>query len=219
MLPLFPLSTVLFPGLPLPLHIFEPRYRHLVADLLAGPRPARFAVVAIREGRETGVDGARSLYEIGCTATLRDVSEYPDGRYDLVTVGARRFRLGRLDSARPYLRAEAELLGEGGGDETAAPEAARAVRTSFTSYLAALARRHGGEPAITGLPDDPVRLSYLVAAAMVVDLPAKQSLLAEPDAAARLTAELALLARETALLRALTSAPAPELRTSPYHPN
>ncbi len=73
-LPLFPLGTVLFPGLLLPLHIFEDRYRKLVRDLLAGPEPRRFGVIAIRKGRETGIGGISALHEVGCTATLRHTS-------------------------------------------------------------------------------------------------------------------------------------------------
>src|SRR5215472_10605580 len=103
-LPLFPLGAVLFPGLLLPLHIFEERYRQLVRDLQAGPEPRRFGVVAIRQGRETGVDGIQALYEIGCTATVRQVKELEDGRYDIVTVGTDRFRLTGLDESKPYLR-------------------------------------------------------------------------------------------------------------------
>src|SRR5258708_19585586 len=73
MLPLFPLGAVLYPGMLLPLHIFEERYRQLVQDLLEGPEPRRFGVIAIRKGRETGIDGVnglKSLYEIGCTPPL-----------------------------------------------------------------------------------------------------------------------------------------------------
>ena len=85
-LPLFPLGTVLFPGLVLPLHIFEPRYRTLVADLVALPEsePRRFGVVAIRAGREVGADGVRALHAVGCTAELRQVQRHEDGRYDIV---------------------------------------------------------------------------------------------------------------------------------------
>ena len=72
-LPLFPLGTVLYPGLLLPLHIFEERYRQLVRDLLERPEPRRFGVIAIREGRETGGDGVSALHEVGCTATVRRV--------------------------------------------------------------------------------------------------------------------------------------------------
>ena len=74
-LPLFPLGAVLYPGMLLPLHIFEERYRQLVRDLLAGSDPRRFGVIAIRKGRETGIDGVHSLYEVGCVATLRRVEQ------------------------------------------------------------------------------------------------------------------------------------------------
>src|SRR5579859_252727 len=108
-LPLFPLGTVLFPGLLLPLHIFEDRYRQLMRDLLDGPEPHRFGVIAIRRGRETGVDGIRALYEIGCIATLRQVNALDDGQYDIVTVGTHRFRLASLDDSGPYLRGQVDL--------------------------------------------------------------------------------------------------------------
>jgi uncharacterized protein len=217
-LPLFPLGTVLFPGLLLPLHIFEERYRQLVGDLLAGPEPRRFGVIAIRKGRETGVDGVSSLYEIGCTATLRRVTEHPDGRYDLVTVGTGRFRLTGLDHTGAYLRGEVEPVAEPTGDEAAAAAAASAVQRAFTGYLGALAKR-GAEVSVPDLPDEPVLLSYLVAATIVLDLPDRQELLAQPDALARLEAERTLLARETAMLGTFTSAPAPGLRNTPWNPN
>ncbi len=219
MLPLFPLGTVLYPGLLLPLHIFEERYRQLVRDLLEGPEPQRFGVIAIRKGRETGVDGVSGLYEIGCTATLRQVTELNDGRFDLVTVGTQRFRLGQLDDSQPYLRGEVDLLAEDTGDEMAAGLAAQAVQRAFRSYLDALARRGVTKVSLPDLPDEPNALSYLVAATIIVDLSDRQALLAEPDAASRLTAERALLSRETTMLRSLTSTPAPDLRYSPYNPN
>ncbi|HEY3981528.1 MAG TPA: LON peptidase substrate-binding domain-containing protein [Streptosporangiaceae bacterium] len=241
MLPLFPLGTVLYPGLLLPLHIFEERYRQLVRDLLADGEGPRFGVVAIREGRETGVSGVSALYPVGCTAVLRQVQKYPDGRYDIITVGVQRFRLLAVDESRPYLRGEVELLPEEAGDPAEAQLAARAVRPAFSDYLRALASlaQHdpqqagaadtgaasNGEPADPGgvpspdLPAAPVALSYVIAALMVVDLPDKQALLAEPDAVGRLAAERAMLAKETGMLRSLTSAPAPELRYSPYSNN
>src|ERR1700722_19394604 len=205
-LPLFPLGTVLYPGLVLPLHIFEERYRELVRDLLDGPEPQQFGVIAIREGRETGIAGVRALHEIGCTAILRQVDEQEDGRYNLVTVGADRFRLLRLDDSRPYLQAEVDLLPDDTGEE----EAAR---------LAVTAARGAPGPPSPELPGEPVLLSYVVAASVVVDLPDKQALLAEPDALRRLTAERTLLLKETTLLRALTSMPAADLRNTPYSPN
>jgi Lon protease-like protein len=218
-LPLFPLGTVLFPGLLLPLHIFEERYRQLVRDLTAGPEPRRFGVIAIRQGRETGVDGIQALHEIGCTATLRQVKELDDGRYDIVTVGADRFRLLSVDDSRPYLQGEVDLLTEETGEATAAGQAARVVRDGFRAYLSALAERGVTQISAPELPTDPVTLSYLVGASMIIDLSDRQTLLAEPDALHRLAAERTLLSRELTMLRTLTATPAPDLRNSPYSSN
>ena len=218
-MPLFPLGTVLYPGLVLPLHIFEDRYRQLVRELLDGPEPRRFGVIAIRKGRETGVDGISALYEIGCTATLREVVQHDDGRFDVVTVGDQRFRLLGLDHSRPYLRGEIELLAEEAGDEAAAALAVQAVQRAFRDYLDALATHGAARVEVPDLPDEPVLLSYLVAASMIVDLSDRQVLLAERDAGRRLVAERALLARETNMLRRFTSTPATDIRSSPYNPN
>ena len=133
-IPLFPLETPLFPGVVLPLHVFEPRYRRLVADLTALPDGAqrRFGVVAIRQGWEVEhVAPAEALYDVGCTAALRMVAPQRDGGYRVAAVGADRFRLldvlvptpaGGDDEAGepPYLRAVVEWLAE----EEAAEEAA-----------------------------------------------------------------------------------------------
>ncbi|SRR6266567_3845731 len=218
-LPLFPLGTVLYPGLLLPLHIFEERYRRLVRDLLDGPRPRQFGVIAIRRGRETGVHGISALHDVGCIAAVRQVREHEDGRFDLVAVGTQRFRLTELDESLPYLQGVLDLLPDEPGDESAAALAVRAVQPAFHDYLDALAKRGVTQISAPDLPDEPVLLSYLVAASMIVDLDDKQDLLAEPDAAGRLAAERGLLSRETTLLRSLTSTPAPDLRYSPYNPN
>jgi Lon protease-like protein len=224
-LPLFPLGVVLYPGMLLPLHIFEERYRQLVRDLLDGPEPQRFGVIAIRKGRETGIDGVngmQSLYDIGCTATLRRVEQHNDGRFSLVTVGTQRFRLLGLDETRPYLQGQVELLADDvTGLESAASgaPAVQATQAAFRTYLDALAESGGATVRVAGLPDEPVLLSFVVAAAMVIDLPERQGLLAEPDALRRLEAERTLLSRETGMLRSTTSRPAPDLRYAPYNPN
>ena len=126
-IPLFPLGTPLFPGVVLPLRIFEPRYRRLMRDLLvqrAEERtPGSFGVVAIRQGWEVEqVAPAEALYDIGCTARLQSVRPLADGGFSIVTVGADRFRLLDVLVADdpPYLRAEVEWLAE----EEAAEEAA-----------------------------------------------------------------------------------------------
>jgi Lon protease-like protein len=194
-LPLFPLNTVLYPGIPLPLHVFEPRYRRLVRDLLDGPGPRRFGVVAIRRGLEVGDTERPELHGIGCVADVRRVDPYDDGRYDLLTVGGPRFRLVDVDDALPYLRATVGYLPDVAGDGAA--ENVDAVVKAFDDYADALG---GNAPDLPG--DDPVLMSYVVAAALRLDLPDKQELLTLTDAAARLRRELWLLRRETALARA-----------------
>jgi uncharacterized protein len=223
MLPLFPLSTVLFPGMRLPLHIFEERYQTLVADLLAGPEPRRFGVIAIRAGTEVGADSVAALHEVGCVAVVRQAAPTADGRYDLLTVGTDRFRLVNVDRSLPYLRGEIELLPDAAAGEPGAAEAAagtvRQVQTGFRTYLNALADQGGGVISIADLPDEPGLLSYVIGAAMIIDLPERQSLLAAPDAMARLRLERSLLVREIAILRATTSRPAPDYAHEQFSPN
>jgi Lon protease-like protein len=218
-LPLFPLGAVLYPGMLMPLHIFEDRYRQLIRDLLGGPEPRQFGVIAIRKGRETGVDGVHSLYEIGCTAALRRVDRLDDGRFDIVTVGTQRFRLLGLDDSQPYLQGEVELLAEEPVDPPAAEPAVRVVQAAFREYLDALTEWGGATVRLEELPGEPSLLSFIVAAAAVIDLPERQALLAESDTLRRLAMERALLSRETAMLRTTTSRPAPDLRNTPYNPN
>jgi Lon protease-like protein len=219
MLPLFPLGAVLYPGMLLPLHIFEERYRQLIRDLLDGTEGRRFGVIAIRKGRETGIDGVHSLYEVGCTAALRRVDRHDDGRFDIVAVGTQRFRLLRLDQTRPYLQGEVELLTEEPTDPAAAEPAVRVIQAAFREYLDALTEWGGATVRLEELPDEPELLSFIVAAAMVIDLPEHQAMLAEPDTLRRMAMQRALLSRETAMLRTTTSRPAPDLRNTPYSPN
>jgi len=218
----------------LPLHIFEPRYRQLVADLLEQPEPRRFGVIAIRKGSAgsrgddpphppkstvTGVDGVAALYDVGCVATVRQVESREDGRYDLLTVGTQRFRLLGLDKSLPYLRGEIEPLPDETGEAREAAYATRRVQEAFRGYLNLLVDRGGGVISVADLPDEPLLLSYIIAAAMIIDLPDRQSLLAAPDALARLKAERSLLTREIGMLRATTSRPAPDFNYEPFSPN
>ena len=115
-MPLFPLGTVLFPGSSMGLHIFEPRYRQLVEDLISAPPPRVFGIIAIREGHEVGADSVRALYDVGCVAALTQVERAPDGRFAIGVVGGARFRLLDVDRSRPYLQADVELLDEPLGD-------------------------------------------------------------------------------------------------------
>ena len=220
MLPLFPLGTVLFPGLVLPLHVFEERYRQLVRDLLALPEDERrFGVVCIREGREVGTDGVRGLYAVGCAAQVTQVRPYPDGRYDLMTVGSRLFRLDELHTDRPYFTGSVTWLDDPRGEEAEAELVAPVVRAAFVAYLEALGRAGAGEVDAPELPDDAQVLGHLVGATMALDLAERQELLEQPDGVARLRRGLSLLRREAVVLDVLRAVPAPELARSPASPN
>jgi uncharacterized protein len=223
LLPLFPLGTVLFPGMVLPLNVFEERYRQMVRDLLDRPEPRELGVVAIRKGREVGTQNLRELYGVGCVATLREVTPHPDGRFSLVAVGARRFRLLRTDDTLAYYQAEVEDLPEeaadGPGRDSGGAATVLAVQAAFREYLNALADKAGAVIRVADIPDEPLLLSYVVAAAMVIDVPERQALLVAPDGLTRLRAERQLLTRERAMLRLTTSRPAPDLSRGPFSPN
>ncbi|GLZ56224.1 LON peptidase substrate-binding domain-containing protein [Actinomycetospora sp. NBRC 106378] len=155
-LPLFPLGTVLLPGAPLPLHIFEPRYRQLTIDLVTGAFPGKqFGVVAVREGWGPD-DGVEGLHEVGCTAALREVRRLPDGRFDILTIGDRRFRLLSVDAtSAPYLTAEVEWLPDLEGDDPVALEPLeRAARAAHRRYCtAAWTYRRQAERDVDGVDD------------------------------------------------------------------
>lgn len=224
---LFPLGLVLYPGVVLPLHIFEERYRRLVRDLLDMQDGTRiFGVVAIKAGREVGAQGITALHEIGCTAELRYAEAYDDGRFDIIVTGMTRFRLlpesveQKVESSAP-LRAEVDLLTE--DESPAAAALAPRVARQFVAYREALLTAQGmqdeNDNQAPDLPDDPGELAYLVAAAMILDLTDKQRLLAASTVDERLRLELALLKREASMVTGLSLRPAVELPRTPYASN
>ena len=205
-IPLFPLGTVLLPGAPLPLHIFEQRYRQLVADLLDLPAEDRqFGVIAIQAGREVGVDAVDALHEIGCVAQVAATRAGADGTYELETIGTRRFRLLELDRSAAYLRGTVEWLPEPAGK---AGDLVPLVCERYISYRSELARMHGAELEPPELPGDPRLLSYLVAATVIADVRDRQTFLEQYDAAARLALESRWLLREATILRRISAVPA-----------
>jgi Lon protease-like protein len=208
-LALFPLGTVLFPGLVMPLHVFEERYRTLVRHIMEQPdgTPREFGVVAIQRGWEVNdSSGTVTLYEVGCTAEVRQITEHPDGRFDLVTVGRRRFEITEiLTSGTPYLQANVRYLPEAEGSEGDADLLGPRVLAAFRVYLG-LVRTDSADLA-EQLPDDPHVLSHLVAATASLTVADRQRLLATPDTASRLRAELKLLHREIGLLRQVRAVP------------
>lgn len=194
-LPLFPLHLVLFPGRPLPLHLFEPRYRQLLADCLEGDR--RFGVVAIKAGREAG--GCAEIFDVGTVAEIESVTPLADGRSDILTRGVRRFRVRRLLDGTDYLRAEVALLDDDDGGMLDRRRAGR-LRELLVPYLACLG---APDELLERLPSEPNELAYLAAATLQTEVPELQRLLELDSTSTRLTTILRMLRREASLLRHL----------------
>jgi Lon protease-like protein len=148
------------------------------------------------------------LHEVGCTAELRSVRELPDGRYDIDTVGGRRFRLLEIDDSQPYHRAQVEFLDEAAGPDPAG--AALRARAAWGRYQQMLGRTTG-ETAGEQLPADPRLLGYALSCTGLMDLSERQDLLAAADDTARLQQVAVLLHREAGLLAAFRAVPDPSL--------
>lgn len=224
-LPLFPLTTALVPGLVLPLHIFEPRYRMMIEELLAKPEDEReFGIIAVRENHQRGrtappsdLGSTTDFFPVGVTAVLREVERLDDGRFDIVAIGGRRFCIADIDQSAPLLRADVEFLPEppADPDDPATQRLVERATLSFERYRSALGGRldeehHEDED----MPRDPDVLSYLITAALVVDAHTRNELLAAPDALTRLQAGTVVLNRETTLISTLGAVPALDLLNS-----
>ena len=179
LLPLFPLETVLLPEEPLPLHIFEPRYRTMIAECLetkaTGKGPGEFGVVRLKE---------QAVAAVGCSARIINVTrKYEDGRLDLLTVGRRRFEILLTNDDRPYLQGAVDYFDDDGPD-TPSDEVARAAIERFGQALRKL--HHAAEMPVH-VPRPYRYLSFRLAAALPLDLDFKQQLLSLREENARLT--------------------------------
>jgi Lon protease-like protein len=203
LLPLFPLTTVLFPEMLLPLHIFEPRYRLLVRRCMDEDKP--FGVVLIRSGEEVGA--TPEPHAIGTEAKIMAFSPLSDGRSYIVVRGGRRFTVEEaIPDTEPYLVGRVRYLDEEDG-EGASARAAIAVE-AYGQYIVAVMAvtedARGDRAIVDELATVPPReAAYRIAASLAVDASERQRLLELPTDAARLEAEKNLLERETTLLRDL----------------
>lgn len=229
-LPLFPLNTVVFPGMTVPLHVFEERYRALVEELLTEPDPTQriFGTVAIREGFEVtepfgpgGGDqthGGQSLFRVGCVLQLTEAERNDDGTFDIVVVGRGRLRLSGVLTHAAYPSGEVELLGDDHDDVTA-PEMVERARSLFERYRLQLSQLHG-EDVLTGvLPKDPAYLSWTLAAITLLPLPDRQSLLEADDTHLRLAMLTRLLREEMRAMEVVPSLPAVDVARTGWSPN
>jgi Lon protease-like protein len=199
-IPLFPLHLVLFPGAHLPLHVFEPRYRQMMADVLGpddAPRAdAAFGVACIREGYEVGAPA--STHDVGCLGAVEWVQRHPDGTMDILVRGTRRFRISARPPDDPYPLAEAEFL-----EETVGPrpdEALRLARSALDRYLSVVARLTASERSEDALPEDPTMASYAAAGVLQVETTRLQQLLEAASASERLALAAKMARSEAAML-------------------
>jgi hypothetical protein len=219
-LPLFPLNTVTFPGLTLPLHIFEDRYRQMLADVAKHEGPDRmcFTVTAIREGYEVGDTGVKSLYQIGAIVQVSQITWHPDGGADISVNALSRVRITETHQEHAYLTADVEPL----PDEAAGPDAHRLMDRAlelFADYRLALFRMRGDEPLVTDLPRDPGLLSYLLAASTLIPVRQRQNMLESPGPEDRLRQLVTSLSSEISAMRAIPSLPATEVNRTGWSPN
>jgi Lon protease-like protein len=188
LLPLFPLPLVLFPGVPLPLHIFEPRYREMLADCLAGDR--RFGIVFTPEDDLDGPDRG----DVGCIALIQTAQELPDGRSNLIVLGEERFVIGRLVAdVRPYLLGEVVSYADLDEPTEAIAPFADQLRQIFERVGRAARTLADDRDPLPPLPDDPAALSFTIASLIDLDGPGRQRLLASRSPLGRLRELDALL--------------------------
>jgi hypothetical protein len=240
-LPYFPLHVVVFPHLPLPIHVFEERYRAMARDILAegSVYAGRFVVSMITEGGEVGTDGPAVVTRgIGTVMEVRSAEQFDDGRWVLLAVGLSRATLSGVDRSGAYATVEADELPELQGDAAQGRQLLPQVQAALDAYMTTVKRFVASAASIGSeskeiidvaasldevlkpirLPHDPLAASYAVAGLLQIELSRKQQLLELPDGATRLQRELELLRREARLLSegAMPPISSSDLR---YNPN
>ena len=217
-LPMFPLNAVLFPGVSVPLTVFEDRYRALVHHLLRVEDPAErlFGSVGIREGYEVGDHGAQSLFRVGCRVQLTDVKAHQDGTFDIVAVGLERIELERLDTTGTFPVGHVVERPE---EPTVVPqEIVDRARATFTAYRMALTDI-SSDPYEGSLPKDSAYLSWTLAAVAPLPMHERQQLLEAEDAALRLSMVTELLRDELRAMNVIPSLPATQVARTRWCPN
>ena len=194
-IPLFPLNLVLFPGMPLPLHIFEERYKAMIGDCMRYNAP--FGVSLIRAGQEVGAPA--DPQPIGTTTRVLRSQMLEQGRLNIMTKGERRFEIVEVTQQEPHVAAQVRLLDEpvGEGFTGVSPE----LSEEFTRLMRNLISLSGGYTSQVEIPEDPVELSYMIAANLDAPIPVRQELLEAPTAADRLTRLVPLLRRRNHALQ------------------
>lgn len=186
---IFPLNTVLYPGMALPLHIFEERYISMIGECLSKKRP--FGVVLIRKGEEVG--GPAKVHTIGTVAEIERSEQFDDGRYGLLCVGGSRFRIEEITQERPFMKARVEMLPELTGQESEqeTTELANSLRRELASFERLSAQIDPEWEKPTAVPPmEPSGLAYSVAAVIPMRRGDKQRLLSMDSLSSLLSSEI-----------------------------
>ena len=217
-LPMFPLGTVVFPGMSVPLHVFEDRYRMLVSHLLTISDPVErvFGTVAIREGYEVGDHGAQSVYRMGCILQLTEVERQGDGSFDIVAVARERMMLEEMQRGVDFPQGVVAAVPEPEVDVPAA--VLDRARSTFTAFRAAMTALQG-DPFSGTLPRDPGFLAWTLSALTPLPLAERQSLLEAEDATERLVLVTRLLTEELRAINVIPSLPATQVARTAWSPN
>ena len=197
-LPLFPLGTVLFPAAPLPLHIFEERYKRMMADRI--DHDPIFGVVLTRVGSDVG--DQPSTYSIGTSASILNLSHRSNGCFDLAVVGRRRFKILSGDWSRGYFTARVEWLPEAPSSASLEQlyDLRREAIAAFGSFVRRVAAQIDANVPEELFPDDPAETSFAIAARLPINTWERQTLLELPSTSARLKSLTETLNRERELL-------------------
>jgi len=206
-LPLFPLNTVLFPGMPLNLHIFEQRYKRMIRQCLEANQP--FGVVLIRTGKEA-LGPLAEPHEVGCTARIVNAEYLEEGRMNIMALGENRFRILSLSFDQPFLVGKVELYPLEDSNDGMLTRTMLELRPWVKRYMQILTETSDVTLNPQHLPDDPLVLAYLAAVLLQLPPHQKQDLLASARAVDLLTDMNAIYRREVALLNAIASGGRPE---------
>lgn len=218
-LPLLTVETVIFPGLVVPLPVDDPQGRAMVRDLVENGGELVCGAVAVRDGYDLGERVFRSLYGIGCAATISDITltDGADGPLEVTLTGNRRFSVAELDGGGEYLIADVEWLAEESGSDPLGT--ATVALDRFRRYAEVVSEISRPGLHLASLPDDPGTLSYLISAAMTLVTPDRQKLLEAADTTTRLAHLVGILDLELAAIAAIPSLPATDLEWSSLSPN
>ncbi len=215
-LPLFPLNTVLFPGMQLKLHIFEERYKLMINSCIESNEP--FGVVLIKEGREA-FDPIAIPSAVGCTAAISDVQRLPLGRMNITAVGQRRFHIKGIDRSKPYLRGNVEFFFPADDKPELVNRYCSFLRPLVIRYLQALTSKEDASFDPEQIPHRPRSIAQIASILLQTDNAQKQELLAMQSLSRLLRALVEIYRLETLLLTVRMSPPDQDFNIGPFSSN